>query len=147
MDRCRDARRTIGAGGPSHSGECCMNSRNSFHRTQQWQLAERQRYLTELESLGDRLRVDVESLRGEIEQAGGADALPTKSRLDPLFIRPLVDRRDKLLASIADIDTQIAEARAAVMTAQQEAKLVEGALVHRGLKFEERLTRRARRSM
>ena len=124
-----------------------MNSRDSFHRTQQWQLAERQRYLTELESLGDKLRVDVEHLRVEIEQAGGEDALPTNKQLDPLFIRPLVDRRDKLLRSIGEIDTQITEARAALASAQQEARLVEGALVHRGLKFEERLTRRARRSM
>jgi len=124
-----------------------MNSRDAFHRTQQWQLAERQRYLTELEALGDRLRADVERLREEVDQAGGADALPTNLRLDPLFIRPLVDRRDKLLRSIAEIDAQIVEARAAVTTAQQEVKLVEGALVHRALKFEDRLTRRARRSM
>jgi len=124
-----------------------MNSRNTFHRGQQWQLAERQRYLTELESLGDRLRVDVERLRAEIDQAGGAGAVPTNLRHDPLFIRPLVDRRDKLLGSIAEIDAQIIEARTAVTTAQQEAKLVEGALVHRSLKFEDRLTRRARRSI
>jgi hypothetical protein len=34
-----------------------------------------------------------------------------------------------------------------VATAQQEVKLVEGVFVQRGLKFEERLTRRARRSV
>jgi len=122
-----------------------MNSRSNLHRTQQWQLAERQRYLTELESLAERLRADVDRLREEIEQAGGADALPTNPRLDPLFIRPLVERHEKLLVSVAEIEAQIAEARAAVTTAQQEVKLVEGAMVHRGLRFEERLTRRTRR--
>jgi flagellar FliJ protein len=122
-----------------------MNSRSSVHRVQQWQLAERQRYLSELEALGDRLRADVERLHEEIDQAGGA--VPANRRLDPLFIRPLLDRRDKLLGSIAEIDSQIAEARDAVTTAQQEARLVEGSLVHRGLRFEERLTRRARRSI
>ena len=124
-----------------------MNSRSNFHRTQQWQLAERQRYLTELEALGERLRADVERLREEIDEAGGADKLPSNQRLDPLFIRPLVDRHEKLVRSVAEIDAQIAEARVAVASAQQEVKLVEGAMVQRALRFEERLTRRTRRSM
>jgi hypothetical protein len=124
-----------------------MNSRSNFHRTQQWQLAERQRYLGELEALGERVRADVERLREEIEEAGGADALPSNKRFDPLFIRPLVDRHEKLMRSVAEIDAQVVEARAAVESAQQEVKLIEGALVHRGLKFEDRLTRRARRSI
>jgi flagellar protein FliJ len=121
-----------------------MNSRNNLQLAQQWQLAERQRYLTELESLGDRLRIDVDRLREEIDRSGG-DALPTNSKVDPLYIRPLLDRRDKLMRSITEIDAQIAEARAAVIAAQQEAKLVEGARAHRGFRFEERMTRRARR--
>jgi flagellar FliJ protein len=124
-----------------------MNGRQNFFRLQHWQLAERQRYLTELESLGARLRADVERLRDEIDEAGGADAVPANSRIDPLFIRPLLDRRDKLLRSIAEVEAQIAEAHAAVASAQQEVKLFEGTLVHRNLKFEERLTRRARRSV
>ena len=124
-----------------------MNSHRNFHRSQQWQLAERQRYLSELEALGARVRTDVERLRGEIEEAGGAEALPSNRRLDPLFIRPLVDRQEKLMRSVAEIDAQIIEARAAVETAQQEVRLVEGAMVNRGLRFEERLTRRARRSI
>jgi len=124
-----------------------MNSRNRVHRTQQWQLAERQRYLIELESLGGKLRADIDRLNQEIEQAGGVGAAPVSSRLDPLFLRPLIDRRDKLQRSIDEVDAQIIEARAAVATAQQEAKLVEGALALRGVKFEERLTRRARRSI
>ncbi|HVH82639.1 MAG TPA: hypothetical protein VM782_24825 [Stellaceae bacterium] len=124
-----------------------MNSRNSVHRNQQWQLAERQRYLTELESLGEKLRADAERLDEEIAQLGGVASLPTKGRLDPFFIRPLVDRREKLTRSIGEVDAQIVDARAALATAQQEAKLVEGAIVLRGLRFEDRLTRRARRSM
>jgi multidrug resistance efflux pump len=124
-----------------------MNSRDSVHRTQQWQLAERQRYLSELESLGAKLRADVEALRAEIELAGGDGAVPSNARLDPLFIRPLVERRDRLVRSIGEIDAQIDEARAALAAAQQEVRLVEGALVHRGLRFEDRLTRRTRRMM
>jgi len=124
-----------------------MNSRSGIHRAQQWQLAERQRYLSDLEALSDRLRADIETLRVEIEDAGGDAAAPTNSRLDPHFIRPLLERRDKLLRSIGEIDTQLEEARAALASAQQEARLVEGAFAHRGFKFEDRLTRRTRRLM
>jgi hypothetical protein len=122
-----------------------MNSRSNFQRLQQWQLAERQRYLTELEALGDKLRADVEQLGMEIDQAGGA--IPTSGRLDPLFIRPLIDRREKLLRSIVEIDEQIVDAQGAVASAQQEARLIGDALVHRGLSPEQRLTRRTRRSI
>lgn len=122
-----------------------MNSRSNFHRTQQWQLAERQRYLAELEALAERLRADVEHLRQEIDEAGGAEALPTNRRLDPMFIRPLVERHEKLLRSVAEMESQIGEARAAVASAQQEMRLVEGGMVQRGLRFEDRLTRRTRR--
>lgn len=124
-----------------------MSSRSNLHHTQQWQLAERQRYLTELEALRERLRADVESLRQEIDDSGGVAVLPTNRRLDPLFIRPLVDRQEKLLRSVAALDEQIAEAHAAVTTAQQEMRLVEGGTISRGLRFEDRLTRRTRRSL
>lgn len=124
-----------------------MNSRHSLHRAQQWHLAERQRYLSELESLAEKLRADAARLSAEIAFAGGDRAIATSADADRLFVRPLVNRHEKLIRSIAEIDAQIVEARAAVMTAQQEARLVEGGLVQRGLKFEERLTRRARRSI
>ena len=79
--------------------------------------------------------------------AGGADAVPGNARIDPLFIRPLLERRDKLQRSIVEIEQQIVEARAAVAASQQEVRLLEGTTVHRGLRFEERLTRRSRRSI
>jgi hypothetical protein len=124
-----------------------MNSRSNFQRLQQWQLADRQRYLTELEALGDKLRADVEHLGMEIDQLGGVELVPTRARADPRFMRPLIDRREKLLRSITEIDEQIVEARAAVTSVQQETRLFEDTLVHRSLRFEERLTRRTRRSI
>jgi len=124
-----------------------MNSRYSFHRAQQWQLAERQRYLNELESLAERLRVDAERLSGEIDFASAGHAVTTNAGADPMFLRPLLDRHEKLVRSIAEIDAQIVEAQDAVLTAQQETRLVEGGIAQRGLQFEERLTRRARRSI
>ena len=51
-----------------------------------------------------------------------------------------------MLRSIIEIDAQIAEARAALTLALKETKLVEGALAYRGLGFEGRMTRSARRS-
>ena len=75
--------------------------------------------------MGDRLRADVESLREEIEQAGGDGRGSEQTRrLDPLFVRPLLERREKLTRSIAEIDAQIVEAQAAVTTAQQEAAAI-----------------------
>jgi DNA repair exonuclease SbcCD ATPase subunit len=124
-----------------------MNGRSNQYRLHHWQLAERQRHLDELESLVERLRADSERLRAEIDEAGGAAAVPKNGRIDPLFIRPLLERRDKLLGSIAEVEERIGEARAAVAASQQEMKLVEGAFAVRSLKFEERMTRRSRRSM
>ncbi|HZK92226.1 MAG TPA: hypothetical protein VFC56_18965 [Stellaceae bacterium] len=122
-----------------------MSGQSNRYRLQHWQLAERQRHLKELESLGERLRADVERLRDEIDQAGGAGAAPANGRIDPLFIRPLLGRRDKLMGSIAEIDAQTVEARAAVAASQQEIKLVEATLAQRGLKLQERFSRRSRR--
>lgn len=121
-----------------------MNGRSNFRRLQHWQLAERQRYLAELESLDARLCADIDALRGRI---GEAEALPATQAGDTLFLRPLVDRRDKLLRSVAEIQSQIVEAREALAAAESELKLVEGSLVPHGAKFEDRMTRRARRSL
>jgi len=121
-----------------------MNARQNFHRLQHWQLAERQRYLSELESLAERLRADAARLSGSIEEASAAARSP---QVHGVFVRPLVDRRDKLERSIAEIDTQIAEAREAVASAQQEMKLLDSAIAHHGFNpVETRPTRRIPRA-
>jgi primosomal protein N'' len=121
-----------------------MNARQNMFRQQHWHLAERQRYLTDLEALADRLRADAVALSGEIEESGlGAESPAPRSA----FVAPLVDRHEKLVRTIAELETQIAEARQAVATAQQEVKLVEGAAAYRGFTFEDRRVRRTRRSV
>ncbi|HYM74306.1 MAG TPA: hypothetical protein VET89_15085 [Stellaceae bacterium] len=121
-----------------------MNAHKNSNRLQHWQLAERKRYLAELESLADRLRADAERLSGRISEAGGTAAA---NLARSAFIRPLVERRDKLQRSIAEIDTQIAEAREAVAVAQREIKLLEGPLAQRGFNaYELRAARRAPRA-
>jgi hypothetical protein len=123
-----------------------MQGRQNTYRLQHWQLAERQRYLADLESLSARLRADVENLTREIDETGN----PTMSRdmraAYPLFLGPLIERRDKLVGTIAEIDAQLVEARDAVAVAQQELKLVEGSVAYRGFTFEDRRVRRSRRS-
>jgi flagellar FliJ protein len=119
-----------------------MSARDHLHRLQVWQLAERRRYLADLESLAARLRADVERLRDEIGEPNG-DAAQAQS----VFARPLVERRDKLLGSIVEIDVQIGEAREAVATAEQEVRLRGGSLIQHGAWSDLPVTRRARRAI
>src|SRR5258708_6828910 len=101
-----------------------MNLRNNRLRLQQWQLAERQRYLDELEALAARLRGDARRLREEIDSADLRDmpgpGVPTT--VYQLFLRPLIDRREKLDRSISTLDAQIVETRDAIVAAQQKIR-------------------------
>jgi hypothetical protein len=123
-----------------------MNGRQNLYRLQHWMLAERQRYLDDLEALASRLRVDVENLAGEIDEAGSSGASAEFRAVYPMAVGPLVERRDKLVRTIAEIEEQIVEARDAVAASQQEVKIFEAANAHRGFSFEDRRVRRTRRS-
>jgi len=127
------------------SGGLLMNGRENTYRMQHWQLAERQRYLADLELLVGRLRADIEALTREIDEAGNAEASGDRHAAHPLFVGPLLERRDKLARTLSEIEGQIAEAREAVATAQQEVKLFEGSVAYRGFTFEDRRVRRSRR--
>ena len=121
-----------------------MNGRQNTFRMQHWQLAERQRYLADLESLAARLRIDVDELTREIGRSSGSgEDLPNEVRA--LFVGPLIERREKLARTIAEVDAQLEEARAVVATAQQEVRLFEGSVAYRGFTFEDRRVRRSRR--
>jgi hypothetical protein len=123
-----------------------MNGRQNLYRLQHWMLAERQRYLADLEVLASRLRTDVENLAGEIDEAGSSKASAEIKAVYPMAVGPLVERRDKLVRTIAEIEEQIVEARDAVAVSQQEVKIFEAANAHRGFSFEDRRIRRTRRS-
>jgi chorismate mutase len=124
-----------------------MNGRENLFRQQHWQLAERRRYLTDLGSLAARLRADIDALTREIDEAGGPNANPVIREDLPNLLAPLVERRDKLVGTVAEIDAQIVEAREAVVAAEQEVRVVEGAAAYRGFTFEDRRVRRTRRSL
>jgi len=123
-----------------------MNGRENLYRLQHWQLAERQRYLDDLELLAARLRADVENLNREVDDAASSDTNAEMRTAYPLFVAPLLDRRAKLERTLAEIETQVAEARGAVAQAQQEVRVSEGAVAHRGFKFDDRRVRRSRRT-
>jgi hypothetical protein len=123
-----------------------MNGRQNLYRLQHWLLAERQRYLGDLETLAARLRADVENLAREIDEAGSSRASAELKAVYPMFVGPLVERRDKLVRTITEIEAQIVEARDAVATSQQEVKVYEASGAYRGFAFEDRRTRRSRRS-
>ena len=123
-----------------------MNGRQNLYRLQHWLLAERQRYLGDLETLAARLRADVENLAREIDEAGSSRSSPELKAVYPMFVGPLVERRDKLVRTVAEIEAQIVEARDAVATSQQEVKVYEASGAYRDFAFEDRRTRRSRRS-
>ena len=106
-----------------------LDNRLRHHR---WELDERRRFLAGLETLAARLRRDAQRLHWEIEQETGAARIEQKPGVVyPIFVQPLLERRKKLEGSIVGIETQIAEAREAVATAEQEVSLCEAAWTHR----------------
>src|SRR2546423_12819692 len=101
-------------------------------RQHRWELDERRRFLAGLETLAARLRRDAQRLHWEIEQETGGAHIEGKPRVVyPIFVEPLLERRKKLEGSVVEIETQIAEAREAVATAEQEVSVVEAASTHR----------------
>jgi flagellar protein FliJ len=103
-------------------------------RQHRWELDERRRFLAELEGLAARLRRDAQRLHREIEQeTGAADVEQKPGIVYPIFVGPLLDRRKKLEGSILEIEAQIADAREAVATAEQEVNLVEAAWTYRAV--------------
>jgi flagellar protein FliJ len=123
-----------------------MQGRHNQFRLQHWQLAERQRYLAELEALIAKLRADLEELDQQIAATDGSNTSDDVHPIIPMFLGPLLERRAKLAGTIAEIEAQIVEAQDAVAAAQQELRLVEGSAAYRGFTFEDRRVRRSRRS-
>ena len=121
-----------------------MSIAENLLRLHRWQLDERRRHLAELESLGARLRADLERLTAHIDedarirQRAGQDIAAPRP-----FGEQLAERRNKLDRSIGEIETQITEARAEVTAAESELGRHELAAAHRASTIIRR-TRRAR---
>ena len=123
-----------------------MSVRDNLLRLHRWRLQERQDYLAGLESLMERLRADARRLQDEIAEIERAVGRSANHPDGPaLYLGPMLDRRQKIERSMAEIESQIEEARETVATALQEVKHAEnGAGTHSGSP-PMRVTRRARR--
>lgn len=102
-----------------------MSIVSNLLRLHRWQLEERRRYLAELESLAGRLRADTVRLTADTDFEP-ANSLQNNSG-SRVLTRSLVERRNRLEHSIAEIETQIVEARAAVAVAESEVAHYEAA--------------------
>jgi|SRR6202049_3106670 flagellar FliJ protein len=109
-----------------------MSVMDNMMRQHRWALDERRRFLAELESLAQRLRRDAQRLHREIEEESGAGRLLRQTGAPyPVFVEPLIERGRKLERSIAEIETQILEAREAVAATEQQVRLYEATQAQR----------------
>lgn len=101
-----------------------MSVADNVLRQHRWELDERRRFLTGLESLALRLRRDAQRLQREIEEESGTGRLLRQTGAPyPVFVEPLIERGQRLGRSIAEIERQIFEAREAVAATEQQVKL------------------------
>ena len=109
-----------------------MSVADNVLRQHRWELDERRRFLAELESLALRLRRDAQRLHREIEEESGAGRLLRQGGAPyPVFVEPLIERGQKLERSIAEIETQILDARKAVAVTEQQVRLYEATQAQR----------------
>jgi len=98
-----------------------MSMVENLLRLHRWQLEERRRYLSELESLAERLGAD--ALRLTTANDPGVERFDPARPVDAnsaSFERKSVERRERLEHSLAEIKAQIVEARAALAEAETE---------------------------
>ncbi|HEV2673398.1 MAG TPA: flagellar export protein FliJ [Aliidongia sp.] len=95
-------------------------------RLHKWTVDEAQRRLGELMRLADRLRQDLEDLAAEAvrEQAAAAQSLEAGMTYGAYAVR-VIERREKLNRSIAEVEGQIEQAREALKDAFAELKKFE----------------------
>lgn len=103
-----------------------MSTLDSLIRIHRWQLDERQRHLADLEAFAARLRDEQRRLDEEEkrEQAAAA-ASPEGAFAYAGYAQALVERRRKLMQSLAEVAQQITAAREALAEAFQEMKRYE----------------------
>jgi flagellar protein FliJ len=112
-----------------------MSVADNLLRQHRWELDERRRFLAELESLALRLRRDAQRLHREIEEESGAGRMLRQTGAPyPVFVEPLIERGRKLEGSIAQVESQILEAREAVAATEQQVRLHEATQAQRATK-------------
>jgi flagellar export protein FliJ len=103
-----------------------MKSRDALSRLKRFDVEEKQRKVAEIESLiGDfsQMANDLDrQIAIEQERAGVSD---TNHYAYPTFAKAAIQRRDNLLASAADLETKLMNARETLAEAFEELKRIE----------------------
>jgi len=103
-----------------------MKSRDAVSRLKRFEVDEKRRKVAEIEAMiGDfnQMAVDLDrQIAIEQERAGVSD---TNHYAYPTFAKAAIQRRDNLLASAADLETKLANAREAFDEATEELKKIE----------------------
>ncbi|MGE5200829.1 MAG: hypothetical protein ACM3O6_02075 [Acidobacteriota bacterium] len=120
-----------------------MSTIESLIRLHRWQVDERRRHVAELEGLAERLRLELVRLAEErhAERDAAAQSLEAKFGFAG-YIRQALERERTLEQSLADVETQIAQARDALGEAFQELKRYETAAANRERIRLQRIARR-----
>ena len=103
-----------------------MKSRDAVSRLKRFEVEEKQRKVAEIEMMiGDfsQMAQDLDrQIAIEQERAGVSD---TNHYAYPTFAKAAIQRRDKLLASAADLEAKLSAARATLTEAFEELKKIE----------------------
>ena len=103
-----------------------MSTLDSLIRINRWQLDEKRRHLADLEALAARLRDEQRRLDDEEKrEQAAATASPEAAFAYAGYAQALVERRRKLMQSLAEVAQQITAAHEALAEAFQEMKRYE----------------------
>jgi flagellar FliJ protein len=103
-----------------------MKSRDAMSRLKRFEVDEKRRKVAEIETMiaeFNHMAVDLDrQIAVEQERAGVSD---TNHYAYPTFAKAAIQRRDNLLASAADLEAKLANARATLAEAHEELKKIE----------------------
>lgn len=100
-----------------------MSALDAMVRIHRWMLDEKRRKLTDTERFADKIRRDLAALDEHLgEERAAAAASPESAPTYAAFIRAALERREKLLGSVADMEREVEKAREEVRETFQELK-------------------------
>jgi flagellar protein FliJ len=120
-----------------------VSALDTLIRVHRHQLDERRQQVAELDRLAAKLREELQRLEAETAaEQKVAGASPEIGFSYGSYAASVVDRRQKLHASLAGVEEQMVQAREALASAFQDVKRYELAAAHRLKKARQRVTRR-----
>jgi len=109
-----------------------MSGLDQLLRLQKWTLDEKRRQATDLESLIERLRADIRRLEEEVanEVEAARNDLELQ-RVLPGYKRTMVERRERIEKSIADLSGELEKLREQIMESFTDLKKTEQTIANR----------------